>query len=153
MNIFVLSRNPYEAAKMHCDKHIVKMPLETAQMLSTTLHNYGVNMPYKPVHKNHPCTKWVGENISNFLWTIHLGIALCNEYRKRYGKYHRSEQVIWYAHKYAHLLPNGEMTPFAQAMPEQYKHHNAVIAYRMYYKSDKKKFATYKNVEIPTFLI
>lgn len=152
MNIFVLSRNPYECATLHCDKHIVKMPLETAQMLSTILHGYGISTPYKPVHKNHPCTKWVGQNRANFKWAIHLGIALCNEYRKRYGRYHRSEQIIWFAHKHAHLLPDGKLTEWVQAMPDAYKHRDVVTAYKKYYKEEKKRFATYKYSVTPYFL-
>jgi hypothetical protein len=35
MNIFVLSRCPRAAARLHCDKHVVKMILETAQLLYT----------------------------------------------------------------------------------------------------------------------
>ena len=35
MNIFALSSDPFESAQMMCDKHVVKMIIETAQLLST----------------------------------------------------------------------------------------------------------------------
>ena len=74
MNIFVLDKSPIISAQMQCDKHIVKMPLETAQMLCSVWHRYGqgMNVPYKEAHKNHPCTLWAMETRSNYEWAFYL---------------------------------------------------------------------------------
>ena len=92
MNIFVLDKDPYVAAQMMCDKHVVKMILEGCQMLST-VHSLDViqdNKPtlYKPCFHNHPCTIWAGKSMGNFIWLCELGIELCKEYSYRYEKDH-----------------------------------------------------------------
>ena len=76
MNIFVLDTSPKLAAEYHCNKHVVKMIIETAQMLSTA-HDYletGISGLYKPTHKNHPCSIWVRQSRENYLWTLDLGM-------------------------------------------------------------------------------
>jgi len=155
VNIFVLDENPFLAARYHCDKHVVKMILETAQILSTVLHAYDIEETedlYKPTHKNHPCTIWAGEDVNNFYWCSCLGLALCDEYFYRYGKRHKSEEVITFAAHNLHHLPRGPQTPFVQAMPEQYRQKDAVEAYRAYYIGEKLKMCTYKNREVPEWL-
>ena len=92
MNIFVLDYNPTRAAKMQCDKHVVKMALETAQLLCTAFP--GGTAPYKLTHFNHPCAIWCRESLKNYNWLIDHGIALCDEYQHRYGKTHKSKEVI-----------------------------------------------------------
>lgn len=145
MNIFVLDYNPVIAARQQCDQHIVKMCLETAQMLSTALHHHGIESSYKPTHINHPCNVWARENRSNFMWLCEHGIEQCREYTSRYGKVHKSESVIWSAMWCSDGLPAGALTPFAQAMPDQYKSECAVDAYRRYYSNEKLKFATWRR--------
>jgi len=145
VNIFVLDENPEIAATMMCDKHIVKMILETAQMMCTVVASYGHSTPYRPTHARHPCTIWAAETRANWNWLATHGMALCDEYTKRYGKVHKSQEIIeWCAA--AHIdLPELPQTPFAQAMPEQYKNECVVTAYRSYYMGDKAHFATWKN--------
>ncbi|HAW80963.1 MAG TPA: hypothetical protein DCX27_15355, partial [Balneola sp.] len=92
MNIFVLDKNPNEAARQACDKHVVKMILESAQMLCS-VHPEGT-APYKRSFYNHPCTKWVRETDKNYDWLVDHALALCSEYTKRYGKTHKSEEII-----------------------------------------------------------
>ena len=75
MNIFVLDKNPIRAAKMACDKHVVKMILESAQMLCSVQPEG--TAPYKRSFYNHPCTKWVRESDANYDWLIEHGLALC----------------------------------------------------------------------------
>lgn len=134
MNIFILDNCPVLAALMQCDKHVVKMCLETAQMLSTIAGG-----PYKPTHVNHPCTVWARTSHHNFVWLYAHGLALCNEYRHRYGKDHKCLDVIESAyHNGFDKVPKGEATPFAQAMPEELKHEDAVKAYRDYYHQKSK---------------
>ena len=93
MNIFVLDKNPRDAARMHCDKHVPKMILETAQMLSTAHHVYDTPqapLVYKKAHLNHPCTIWVRESVDNYSWAFELFRELNNEFVRRRGKKHLS---------------------------------------------------------------
>ena len=148
MNIFVVDRDPVVAAQQLCDKHVVKMILETAQMLCTVAHHQGFNAPYKVAHPKHPCTLWAGKSAANWQWLITHGLAMSKEYTRRYGKVHKSEEVI----KWCARLPVGftekGLTPFAQAMPPQYKNPCVVTAYRAYYHGEKAPFATWKS-EVP----
>ena len=86
MNIFILDEDPVVAAQAQCDKHVVKMVLESAQMLSTTHRLLGENHQvfYKTVHKNHPCTVWTRRSSGNYLWHLEHWTALCDEYRHLY---------------------------------------------------------------------
>ena len=143
MNIFVLDKNPHVAAMYACDKHVVKMILESAQMLCS-VHPEGT-APYKRGFYNHPCTKWVRASSENYDWLIEHARALCTEYTRRYGKVHKSEQVIDWCDANRPELPDVGLTPFAQAMPEQYRNSDTVKAYRAYYKGEKAKFATWKT--------
>ncbi len=78
MNIFILSTDPIEAASYHCDQHLHKMILESAQMVSTAMWVHGFNHPglYKPAYIRHPCTQWVCQNFPNTLWVCELALAL-----------------------------------------------------------------------------
>ena len=145
MNIFVLDSDPKVAAQMMCDKHVVKMVLETAQMLCTVAHANDFNAPYKATHKNHPCTLWAGKSKANWNWLIEHGLSLCEEYTKRYGKIHKSQQHIEWCRGLTINFPQDNLLPFAQAMPDKYKHRCAVRAYRAYYHGEKAKFATWKT--------
>ena len=152
MNIFALDTDPQVAASYHCDKHVVKMILESSQMLCTILHDKGIEAPYKPTHRNHPCTKWAAESRENFVWLLQLGFWLCVEYRSRYGKNHKSEEVIRFCHKHIDLIPESPFTPFAQAMPDEFRNEDPVTAYRNYYRIAKAPILTYKFTPTPTFL-
>ena len=88
MNIFLLSLCPIEAVQQ-CDKHVVKMPIESAQMMCTAGHG-----SYKPTHQNHPCTRWATLSEANFEWLTAHALALCDEYTYRYGRRHKSQDVI-----------------------------------------------------------
>lgn len=98
MNIFVLDENPQVAAKMHNDKHVVKMILESAQLLCGVHHMTDPltteQVPYKLSHKNHPCSIWARQCVENYIWLCDLGLSLCEEYTYRYGKRHKSQDVI-----------------------------------------------------------
>ena len=96
MNIFTVDHDPTVAAQQLCDKHVVKMPLETAQMLCSAFDPLDL-APYKRVHYNHPCTQWARQSEANFDWLVTHGLALCAEYTKRYGSdmiQHASEVPI-----------------------------------------------------------
>jgi hypothetical protein len=147
MNIFVLDSNPITSAIHHCDKHIVKMPLEVAQMMCA-LFPKG-DAPYKRTHYNHPCTVWSRQTPANYQWLYNYGVALCQEYTSRYGKQHKSGAVIeWCNDNYTSDMfeqSNNSLTKFAQAMPDKYKQSSAVNAYRAYYINEKHKIATWKQ--------
>ena len=149
MNIFVLDTDAKLAAVMLCDKHIVKMVLESAQMLCTA---YGEGAPYKSAYKNHPCTRWVQESQQNYNWLCTHAQAMATEYERRYKRTHKSEAVISFCSKLT-TLPDIGLTPFAQAMPIEYKHSDAVVAYRSYYLGEKSKIAVWKYSPQPTWWI
>ena len=94
MNIFVIDKNPRTAARQLCDRHVVKMALETAQILSAVAHQKGFNAPYKISHQKHPCTIWAGKSFGNWRWLVAHGLAVCDEYTRRYGRTHKSREVI-----------------------------------------------------------
>ena len=145
MNIFILDPDPAIAAVSQCDKHIVKMPLETAQMLCTALSGYVEETRYRPTHRNHPCTLWAGQSRANFMWLVQHGYALSSEYTRRYGRRHKSEDVIDWAHGHRHLIPiAGGQTDFVQAMPDEYRGDCAISAYRAYYIGEKSSIAAWK---------
>ena len=147
MNIFVLDTDPEKAAEYHCDKHVVKMILETAQLISSAHWVTGNVAPYRLTHKNHPCAIWVRESLDNYKWLFSLFNFLSFEYTKRYKKIHKT----WIKFKdipYPKIESKG-LTSFVQAMPKQYQQDDPVQAYRTYYKSEKKEFAKWKYSKKP----
>ena len=158
MNIFILDKDPCISAQMMCDKHIVKMIVEGCQMLSTNhrlsgshnVYTIPVNL-YKQAFANHPCTIWARQTKENYMWLADHTLELCHEYTRRYGKIHSCEQMSkWFSKYYPLRTPDGDLTPFAQAMPDEFKvHGNGVSAYRKYYIGVKFKFAKWKYTKIP----
>lgn len=153
MNIFFLDRDINKCAQYHCDKHVVKMILETAQLLCSAHWVGGQEAPYRKTHVNHPCSIWVRESLQNYLWLVKLGFTLCEEYTKRYGKIHKSQEVMNWCSKHLPNLPNNGFTEPPQCMPLQYKNEDPVQAYRNYYIGDKKSFAKWKNSEVPEWFL
>jgi hypothetical protein len=151
MNIFILDEDPKQCAQYHCDKHIVKMILESAQMLSTAVRHTGIDAGYKATHQNHPCNKWVRESICNYHWLWELSYQLNKEWQYRYGhtRNHKSFDMIL-------TLPDPELplkglTPFAKAMPKEFTHFDSVSAYRKYYRENKAHIASWKKRGQPTW--
>ena len=163
MNIFFLSSNPKKAARLHCDKHVVKMIIETAQLLYSAHWVLSPdNLPataYKLAHKNHPCSMWVRNSITNYMWLASLGWWLCKEYQYRYGddKVHKSEaHIVWLLANPPKSIPHGEFTPPVLAMPDEYKQESVIDSYRTYYIESKLKqrgIVRYTRREWPEFLI
>ncbi len=154
MNIFVLDYEPYLAAQYHCDKHVVKMVLETAQILSTALRLRGVDCAdlYKTAYVNHPCVQWAAESEGNLAWLSQMGYCLGEEYTHRYGKHHKSATIIDNCIKHIDCLPFEEMTPFRLALPDCYRFDDTVKSYRAYYVGEKSRFCKYTNREPPEWL-
>lgn len=152
MNIFFLDFDTQKCAQYHCDKHVVKMILETAQLLCGVHHlipQVTPQVPYKLSHKNHPCAIWTRESLTNYLYLCDLGLELSKEYTYRYGKRHKSQDVIeWCIVNKPNIVDIGFTSP-PKAMPDEYKVINVVESYRNYYMGAKKDFAKWKNREIP----
>ncbi len=152
MNIFYLNRDPVAAAQMMCDKHVVKMILESAQMLSTAHRvldgdEYADEMGlYKMAHKNHPSTVWARSAMANYDWLGSHMNALMREYTYRYDKHHATERL-----KLALMRPPKKIswsvgfTPPPQCMPDYCKADDTVSAYQTYYIVEKSDFATWKR--------
>ena len=144
MNIFVTDADPIQSARNLPDKHIVKMPLETCQMLAIIYSDwyYGVGKlyksdgtPYRTAHgafRNHPCTQWAAATRYNLAWLIKHGLALCDEYTARYNKVHTCQDVIQQAERiYRSIFSDTidayhEVTDFTRAMPEDIKYDNTI---------------------------
>jgi len=142
MNIFYLSEDPNEAAKYMYNKHVVKMILESAQLLCTAhiiSDGEAADVPYKATHKNHPSAIWARESVSNYIWLYDHMIALGNEYTRRYGKKHLTILKCSGALcKAPNNVTKVDLTPMPQCMPDQYKvPGNSVEAYWNYYEAEK----------------
>ena len=165
MNIFYLHSDTKKCAEMHCDKHVVKMILETAQLLSTAhrifttqqiSNNSENSILYKATHKNHPSAVWARKSQKNYLWLSSLLRNLCLEYTYRYGKIHAVEQkglLQFLSENIPVNMPDDAFTEPPQCMPDEFKRDgNSIAAYRQYYAIGKKHLLTYKKREPPKFL-
>jgi len=134
MNIFFLHRDPSRAAKAQCDKHVVKMVLETTQMLSTAVRRRGYNIGYQSAYPKHPMTIWVGDTRDNFCWALCHAEELSKEYTARYKKFHASQKVLDDIREYyPNLFSYENITEPPQCMPDEFKCNDYVRAYRDYY--------------------
>ena len=169
MNIFFLDENPQKAAQSLCDKHVVKMVLETAQMCSTAVQQSFELDPlpstYKPAYVNHPMTLWVGAKWDNMNWALNHGMAIAKEYTLRYGRTHKSQKVLEdIAEHYFPVLdwPHAfRISSPPLCMPDVIKNKGwrgehlqvrFVDAYRLYYNKYKRHFAKYTKRERPEWL-
>ncbi len=177
LNLFYLHNDPIISAEMHCDKHVVKMIIEYAQMLSTAhrildgkqytdassgrriqrwkLEDYTMeDMLYKASHINHPSTQWVRENAIQYQYAYDMFVALCDEYTYRYGKVHLTDSKLRYS---LDQLPNnialGVFHEPPQCMPNDVKVLGDTInAYHKYYAIYKKNFAKWTSRPVPNFM-
>lgn len=157
MNIFYLDHDPRLAAQYHCDKHVVKMILESAQLLCTAVNIRagGQVSPYKTTHVNHPCSIWVRQNSANAMWVWYLLCYLNAEYSFRYGKEHLAYTKLRKAGMLKLILqhlPSGMLTTPAVAMPDEYKTDSVVKSYRNYYRQGKKHLHNWTKRGAPSWL-
>ena len=149
MNIFYLDEDPKLAAIYQYDKHVVKMILESAQMLCTVNRHFGNDdVPYKSTHENHPSTVWVRQNSIHYDWLYDHMKALGEEYYVRYGRTHLS---ITKCRDLVYLPPGIPTIKFQQppqCMPDEYKDKCSVQAYWNYYIGEKHKVANPKTEKI-----
>ena len=153
MNIFVLDDDITKCAEYHCDQHAIKMILESVQLLCTALNKKGFSTPYKSTHAKHPCVLWVEASYDNFEWLVQLTLSLNAEYRFRFDKTgdHKSIAVLSEIDKFR--FERLGLTPFAQAMPDQYKQvGDPVSAYRQFYLGEKMGFAKWTKREVPFWI-
>jgi hypothetical protein len=178
MNIFYLHEDPEICAQMHNDKHVVKMILEYAQLLSTAhrvidgveqqalsksgrkqkvwqLDDERETNIYKASHINHPSAKWVRHSEQNYLWLFEMWVELLREYAHRYDKVHSSDRLVDYLANAPKNIPKDvEWSPPWRAMPDEYKVDRSiedytVKSYRAYYLGAKVKMCRWTNREMP----
>ena len=160
MNIFFLDRRPDDCAEMHNDKHVVKMILESAQMLSTAHRELdGNNVPdilYKSTHKNHPSTIWTRSSKQHYDWLFRLFRMLSAEYSIRYSDHNFKVHKTWdklgklLEQAPKNIVDNGWVDP-PQCMPDHCKKPDTIDAYRNYYLTEKASISTWKYSNQPTW--
>jgi len=154
MNRFLIDHHPDAIAKSLCDQHIVKMPLEEAQMLCTALWHHAPDYAeehglYKAVHQKHPCTLWAMETQANFSFAYSLYVSMLCEYHHRYGKWHGAGKHSEAIYRGIVHIPEGALTPH----PQCFSGHDdlktdepwPIMAYRAFYIVDKLRFARYNK--------
>ena len=154
MNVFVTEQCPYKSAEVLPDKHIVKMPLETCQMLAVVYSKWYFNWGDELLHKKdgspyntkkgafrgHPCTVWAAEDINKTAWLIAHGVALCYEYWKRYDKIHSCSKTIQEARQVftkqtkKDLSIHKDVKDFAFAGPDEFKYDTSIDIFTQYKK-------------------
>ena len=154
MNIFYLHPDPQKCAESHYDKHVVKMILESAQLLSTAHHLLGEAGPYKLTHQNHPSAIWVRQSKTHYSFLYALMQELGKEYTYRFGKVHKT--ILDHSRFLSNIPVNLKAqiwTDPPQAMPDHCKSENAVDAYRKYYTTEKLYLMKYTNREPPSWIV
>jgi hypothetical protein len=144
MNIFYTDKCPIQSAQNQCDKHVVKMILESAQMLSTVHHQYNSKLKdiYRPTHTKHPSTIWASESKQNYEWLYKHFVALCDEYTHRYNKHHLTDIKLRDVLKHIPKdIPDVGMTKVRLAITDKMFHKKCPIkSYRKYYISKQFNF-------------
>jgi hypothetical protein len=139
MNIFYINENPIIAARELADDHIRKMQIESAQMCCTAHWETGNEAPYKRAHKNHPSTIWARQSIQHYIWLVEHGLEICNEFKKRYSKRHKTQDVLEWLLVNHPNIPDIDFVPPPQCMPDEFKGPNTLEAYKNFYINDKVK--------------
>ena len=161
MNIFYLDKSFTKSAEYHCDKHVVKMPLEEAQMLCTVVRQANPEYAdkhnlYRIAHAKHPCTLWAGRTRTNYMYAFRLWNHMSVEYTYRYGKQHASDRHLDALREGAQFVPEGDMTPH----PECFSEHTdlktgddwPVDSYRKFYMTKQHRFnMTWKYRSVPAW--
>jgi len=162
MNIFATDPRPMVAAAHHCDVHVIKMILETAQLLSAA-HVFcdGKQVAYKMTHQHHPCAVWIRESKSNYRWAFDLLVCLCAEYTYRFGKRHKTQDHLIALGHVPDNIPEDDLTAFAMAMPDEFRSNNPHKSYKRYLRAkleswtlrDKPMRTSFTYREVPKHLL
>lgn len=177
MNIFYLSKDPRECAEMMVDRHVVKMILESAQLLSTahrmldgleykaftgkrtvkrwSLADMREPVLYQATHINHPSTVWARTSVENYNWLYEHFFSLLLEYNYRYGKIHKcSGDLSYLLGSPPHNLKDYDMTEMPSCMaPEYVISSNPVENYQNYYKNGKKHLHRWTRRNPPGWIV
>lgn len=173
MNIFYLHNDPETCAKMHNDKHVVKMILEYCQLMCTAhrvldgtfyygqtangrkiqrwlLSDNREDVLWKASHIKHPSGIWVRDNRANYNWLFWLWVKLMDEYSYRYGKQHSARRMVQWLINPPKNMTWGYFFEPTPAMPDEYKvKDDSIQSYRNYYLGDKQHLASWKKREMP----
>lgn len=177
MNIFYLNEDPVVSSHLHCDKHVVKMVIEYAQMLSTAhrildgeeyldktangrnIKRYRLqdtemeNVLYKASHIKHPSAIWVRENAIQYQYMYDMFVALCDEYTYRYGRVHETDKKLRVLLDQLPMnIELGSWREPPQCMPDDVKTDKSIDAYHKYYQVYKKDFAKWTDRPVPNFM-
>ena len=177
MNIFYIDHDPAQAAQWMVDKHVVKMILESAQLLSTA-HRLldGIEVEgksatgrkarrwvladerdpiiYQATHINHPSAVWCRQSVENYNWLVDHFFALMGEYTHRYGKQHKCYGELSYMlQSPPHKLKDWDWTPMPSAMADEYIiSEDALTNYRNYYILGKVRMHKWTNRQPPEWI-
>lgn len=176
MNIFYVDEDPVKAAQALVDKHVVKMILESAQLLSTAhrmldgieyvgrsktgrkkkswvLRDQRELVLYQATHVNHPSAVWCRQSVENYLWLVEHFFALLDEYTYRYGKRHKCYDLAYLLQSPPHNLRQYEWTPMPSAMADEYKvGYDPLTNYRNYYKIGKSSMHKWTKRQPPEWI-
>lgn len=174
MNIFYLDSNPKLSAEFHADKHVIKMIIEYAQLLSTAhrvldgemffeysknnrkIKRYKLNkyddILYKATHMNHPSAIWVRQSSKHYDFLFEMFEHLCYEYTKRYNKIHKTQTLLNYLKEKPKNLKDNNFREPPLAMPDYCKLEDAVSSYRNYYIKEKQSFLKYTKTAVPSWI-
>lgn len=162
MNIFALDDDPKLCAQAHVDKHVIKMILEYAQLLSNAHHHFKsvvAHELYKKTHFNHPSAVWVRQSRSNYIWLSKLLRELIAEYAHRYGRVHATQRIVPLLSCPPKGLKDNGLTPPPPAMADEYKvfpnpktFNESVVNYRSYYAKGKWELHAWKNRGRPDWI-
>jgi lipopolysaccharide biosynthesis glycosyltransferase len=151
LNVFKLDEDLETNARYMVDKHVVKMPTESAQLLCTALHFCGQEAPYKATYINHPSSIWCRQSLENWLYLREIALNICKEYTYRYGKVHKAEIIIRSLQE--PNLPKSGLTKLPNCMDKSYiVGDNVVENYRNYYNLGKSHLHSWKGREKPTWI-
>ena len=168
MNIFYLDTDIKKSVQYHSDKHVVKMIVETAQLLSTAhrvldgtqigkhwaLSDHREQLLYKATHINHPCAIWVRSGEQQYDYASQLLFHLIYEYKYRYkNRIHKCEDIMITTSTPPFNIPKIGWTDPPQCMPDDSKDADTVQAYRKYYMNHKRSFAKWTSRETPGWFI
>jgi hypothetical protein len=177
MNIFYLSETQQTCAEQHNDKHVVKMIIEYAQLLSTAhrvldgyefydttangrkikrwkLEDERDDVLYKATHINHPSAVWVRQSDKNYDWLYGLYQTLMTEYTYRYGKVHACSKLEMWLARIPNNIPQRAFTEPTPAMPDKYKvTGDSITSYKNYYIGDKQHIASWKKRTVPNWYV
>ena len=176
MNIFYLHNDPKTCAEMHVDKHVVKMIIEYAQLLSTAhrvldghevigvsktgrkakrwlLPDQREDISYKATHITHPSAVWTRQSKENYEWLYRLWVACLEEYTYRYGKIHSCNRLVDTLCNYPNNIKSTKFTPPTPAMPDEFKVSDIMQSYRNYYNGAKTRMFKWKLRETPEWVV